>query len=141
VIFGVGTDIVSVARMTEALERHGERFAERILAEGERDEWRRAPHAGRFLAKRFAAKEAFSKAFGTGIRPPVGFQTVFIEHDQMGKPSLGYAGELLQRMESRRLVAHLSLSDEKDHALAFVVIETRQDEQAQNLNAKTQSLS
>ena len=122
-ILGVGTDIVAVARMVEALERHGERFAERILAEGEREELARAPHAGRFLAKRFAAKEAFSKAFGTGIRPPVGFHTVFIEHDQIGKPLLRYADELLQVMQSRKLVAHLSISDERDHALAFVVIE------------------
>ncbi|MDD5296350.1 MAG: holo-ACP synthase [Rhodocyclaceae bacterium] len=122
-IFGIGTDIVSVARMEEILGRHGERFAERILTEAEREAWRRSPHGGRFLAKRFAAKEAFSKAFGTGIRPPVGFQTVFIEHDQIGKPSLGYSGELLPLMQSRKLAAHLSLSDERDYAVAFVVIE------------------
>ncbi len=122
-IVGIGTDIVSVARMEEALERHGQRFSERILTESEREEFSRAPHAGRFLAKRFAAKEAFSKAFGTGIRPPVGFQTVYIEHDQMGKPLLGYAGDLSPLMAEKKLVAHVSISDEKDHALAFVVIE------------------
>ena len=122
-IFGVGTDMVTVSRMEEALGRHGERFAERILTPGELAEFRRAPHAGRFLAKRFAAKEAFSKAYGTGIRPPVGFHSVFIEHDQFGKPLFGYAGELAQLMPTRELVAHLSISDERDHALAFVVME------------------
>lgn len=122
-IVGIGTDIVSVARMEEALARHGQRFSERILTETEREEFGRSPHPGRFLAKRFAAKEAFSKALGTGIRPPVGFQTVFVEHDQMGKPLLGYAGALSPLMAERKLVAHISISDEKDHALAFVVIE------------------
>lgn len=122
-IHGIGTDIVSVKRMAEAIGRHGDRFAERILAESERPDWRSAAHGDRFLAKRFAAKEAFSKAFGTGIRAPVTLTAIKIEHDQMGKPVLGYSAELARLMEERGLVAHLSLSDEADYAVAFVVIE------------------
>ena len=123
-IHGVGTDIASVARMAQALERHGERFAERILAEPERAAWEKAPRRDRFLAKRFAAKEAFSKAYGSGIRPPVTLHSIRVEHDQMGKPVLGYSAELARLMAEQGLVAHLSLSDEADYAVAFVVIET-----------------
>ncbi len=125
-IFGIGTDIASVARMAQALERHGERFALRILAESERAQWEKAPRQDRFLAKRFAAKEAFSKAYGTGIRPPVTLHSIRVEHDQMGKPVLGYSDELCGLMTERGLVAHLSLSDEADYAVAFVVIESMQ---------------
>lgn len=122
-IFGVGTDIASVTRMAEALARHGERFADRILAEVERPDWRKAPHPARFLAKRFAVKEAFSKALGTGIRPPATFHGIFLEHDQMGRPLLGYSCALAELMKSRGLQAHVSLSDEAEYAVAFVVIE------------------
>ena len=126
-IYGVGTDIVSVARMGEALARHGERFAERILAPDEREDWRVAPHAARFLAKRFGMKEAFSKALGTGIRPPATFHGVFLEHDQIGKPLLRYSCELARLMADLKLSAHVSISDEADYAVAFVVIEKAPD--------------
>lgn len=122
-IFGVGTDIVSVTRIAEILSRQGERFVERILAPEEREDWRRAPHQDRFLAKRFALKEAFSKAFGTGIRPPISFHGVFLEHDQKGKPLLRYSCDLARLMGEQGLNAHVSISDEADYAVAFVVIE------------------
>lgn len=122
-IHGVGTDIVAVARLGQSLDRHGERFMERILTSEEQAEFARAPHGARFLAKRFAAKEAFSKAYGTGIRGAVGFQALIIEHDQMGKPLLRYAGELARLMDEQGLTAHLSISDESDYVVAFVVIE------------------
>lgn len=122
-IHGVGTDIVTVARIAQALERHGMRFMERILTEEERPDWRQSSQQARFLAKRFAAKEAFSKAYGTGIRDEVGFHALWVEHDQMGKPLLRYAGQLARAMADKGLVAHLSLSDEQDHVVAFVVLE------------------
>lgn len=122
-IYGVGTDIASVSRMVEAMARHGGRFMERILAEAEREDWARTKQPARFLAKRFAAKEAFAKAFGTGIRPPVTLHAIRIAHDPLGKPFFTYSDELASLMAGRDLVAHLSLSDEADAALAFVVIE------------------
>lgn len=122
-IFGVGTDIVAVARLAASLARHGERFAARILAEDEMIEWRASKQPDRLLAKRFAAKEAFAKAFGTGVRVPATLHAIQVGHDDLGKPLLVYGAELALIMAERRLSAHLSISDESDYAVAFVVIE------------------
>jgi holo-[acyl-carrier protein] synthase len=122
-IFGVGTDIVAVARMAELWERHGERALERILAPAERDDCRRATDPGRFLAKRFAAKEALAKALGTGIRAPVSLNAIAIAHDSHGKPCFQLAPALTAYLAERRLTAHVSISDERDCALAFAVVE------------------
>jgi holo-[acyl-carrier protein] synthase len=122
-IFGIGTDICAVARMAGAYRRHGERFARRILTATEQADFDRAGSRERLLAKRFAAKEAFSKAFGTGIRDQVGLRSVGVAHDAAGKPVLEFAPSLAQLMQDRRLRAHLSISDEQDYAVAFVVIE------------------
>lgn len=123
-IFGVGTDIVAVQRMADALGRHGERFAERILAPSEFSEWQASKHQARFLAKRFAAKEAFAKAFGTGITPPATLHAIRVEHDHQGKPCLAFDQALAKSLSERQLSAHLSISDETDYAVAFAVIET-----------------
>ncbi len=122
-ILGIGTDLASIRRMDEALARHGERFAWRILAEAERDGFRRASQPGRFLAKRFAAKEAFGKALGTGVAAPATLHGIRIEHDAAGKPAYAYGPALAQLMAERGLQAHLSISDEHDYALAFALIE------------------
>jgi holo-[acyl-carrier protein] synthase len=125
VIYGVGTDIVQIARMRSALERHGEAFAARILADGERAEWLAARDQARFLAKRFAAKEAFGKALGIGVTPPATLRAVSVQHDEHGKPCFAYDGTLVTHMRSNGLFAHLSLTDEKDYVVAFTVVERR----------------
>ena len=122
-IVGIGTDIVSIARIRKSLERHGEAFAERVLTPDEFTEFRSVSDGARLLAKRFAAKEAFAKAFGTGLRPPVGFHTVGVSHDELGKPLFAFAEELQQILVQRHWLAHLSISDEKENVVAFAVID------------------
>ena len=123
-IFGIGTDIVSVARIAEASERHGPAFAERLLTQTELAEYAQQPHPERFLAKRFAAKEAFAKATGQGLRHPVTLHNIEVGHDQAGKPLLSFTPELAQHLQSLGVSHHhLSISDEHEHALAFVVLE------------------
>jgi holo-[acyl-carrier protein] synthase len=122
-IFGIGTDIVAVSRMTELWERHGERSLEQLLAQEEREDCRCATSPGRFLAKRFAAKEALGKALGTGIRTPVSLNAIAIAHDARGKPYFQFGPDLAAHLEQRHLAAQLSISDERDYAVAFVIVE------------------
>lgn len=122
-IHGVGTDILRVARMDAALDRHGPRFAARILDPSERPAFEATPAPGRFLAKRFAAKEAFGKALGTGVAAPATLHALRVGHDGRGKPLFEYSPDLAAYMAERGLVAHLSLSDEADYVVAFAVIE------------------
>ena len=122
-IHGVGTDIVRVARLADALERHGARFADRILDVSEREAFAAAPNPARLLAKRFAAKEAFGKALGTGVAAPATLHAVRVGHDALGKPLFEFSPALAEHMRERGLHAHLSLSDETDYVVAFAVIE------------------
>jgi holo-[acyl-carrier protein] synthase len=122
-IFGIGTDICAVARMAGIYRRHGDRFAQRILTATEQTDFVRSASRERLLAKRFAAKEAFAKAFGTGIRDHVGLRSVGVGHDAHGKPVLEFSPVLAQLMGEKRLRAHVSISDEQEFAVAFVVIE------------------
>lgn len=122
-IYGIGTDIVAVARLGELHERHGERAFGRLLAPDELEAARTSTEPARFLAKRFAAKEALGKALGTGIRQPVLLTAIAVTHDSLGKPEFSFAPELEAYLAERRLCAHLSLSDEKEYAVAFVVVE------------------
>ena len=124
-IFGIGTDIVSVARMAQFRDRHGERALGRLLAPTEIPECQVSTHPDRFLAKRFAAKEALGKALGTGIRAPVLLTAVAIDHDGLGKPGFSYSPELAIYLDERHLTVHLSISDERDYALAYVIAEQR----------------
>ncbi len=126
-IFGIGTDIVHIARIRGMLERHGERFAERVLAGDEASDYAASSDPARFLAKRFAAKEAFGKALGTGVAVPATLHAVAVGHDAQGKPLYRYHAPLSAHMSGQRLSAHLSLSDETDYVVAFAVIE-KQDE-------------
>jgi len=124
-IYGIGTDIVEVSRIEESLARFGDAFAQRILSEREWLEFGQSQIKGRFLAKRFAAKEAFAKALGTGLRAPATFGNIGISHDDLGKPVFDLAPELQDYLEQRAICAcHLSISDEKALAVAFVVLET-----------------
>lgn len=122
-IFGVGTDIVAVARLGKLFARHGERALAKLLAPREHADFARASDPARFLAKRFAAKEALGKALGIGVAVPATLPNIAVVHDALGKPAFQYAGELAAYLAERGLTAHLSISDEKDFALAFVVIE------------------
>lgn len=122
-IYGIGTDIVHVSRLGEVYARHGERLLEKLLAPGEREDFSRAADGARFLAKRFAVKEAFGKALGTGVRAPATLPAIAVGHDALGKPILEFGPELQAEMDRRGLVAHLSISDERDVAVAFVVLE------------------
>lgn len=123
-IHGIGTDLVSVKRIEDALFRHGDRFLHRILSEAEVAEYAQSKQPARFLAKRFAAKEAFSKAWGTGIGEAVGWHDVSVTHDARGKPLIATSDALAEKFTLEKIVAaHISLSDENDHALAFVVLE------------------
>ena len=124
-IFGIGTDIVAVARMADYWQRHGERGLEKMLAPQEREACRSSNDPARFLAKRFAAKEALGKALGTGIRTPLLLPDIAINHDELGKPAFGFGPTLAAHLAERGLTAHLSISDEQDYAVAFVILETR----------------
>lgn len=123
-ICGMGMDLVEVARITAARERWGVRFARRLLAPAELVEWQHHPQADRFLARRFAAKEAASKALGTGMRDGVSFQSISVGHDHLGKPLLHFHGGALALLRERGIVAaHLSITDERQFAAATVVLE------------------
>jgi holo-[acyl-carrier protein] synthase len=124
-IFGIGTDIVEVSRIKEALDRYGEAFARRILTDTELTEFQRSHTQARFLAKRFAAKEAFAKALGTGVRAPATMQNIGVSHDALGKPVLVLAPVLQALVEEKQISRqHVSISDEKALAVAFVVLES-----------------
>ena len=122
-IAGIGTDIVAVARLGKLYERHGERVLEKMLAPSERSDFSRAKDPARFLAKRFAAKESLGKALGIGVTAPATLCNISVVHDALGKPAFDFAPELAQYLAGRGLVAHLSISDEQEFALAFVVLE------------------
>jgi len=123
-IYGIGTDIVEVARVEESLRKFGDDFAERILSPSELTSYHDSNIKARFLAKRFAAKEAFSKAIGTGIRDVVSFQNIAIGHDDLGKPLLLLEKPLQTFVNDRQIQhTHITISDEKNLAAAFVVLE------------------
>ena len=122
-IFGIGTDIVVIARLQGMWEKHGDKAIEKLLAPVERAEFATARDKGRFLAKRFAAKEAFAKALGTGVRPPAVLPAIAVGHNELGKPELIFLGELAERMQVAGLRAHLSISDEAEFAIAYVILE------------------
>lgn len=124
-IFGIGTDIVEVSRIEASINEFGDTFAQRILAESELASYQQSHIKARFLAKRFAAKEAFSKALGTGLRAPATFQNISVSHDGLGKPILVLAAELQAFMQDKNIThTHISISDEKNLAAAFVVLES-----------------
>jgi holo-[acyl-carrier protein] synthase len=129
-IQGIGTDICDVRRIRESLQRHGERFAKRILSEGEMAVWRsrtaRWPERGlRYLATRFSAKEAFSKAVGLGLRMPMTWRLCEIANLPSGKPVIVLHGGLKEWFEAQGLVAHVTVTDESDYAASFVVVEKK----------------
>ncbi len=132
-IHGVGTDIVLMQRIEALLARWGERFARRVLGDDELAEYRRrggkaghgSGYAARYLAKRFAAKEAVGKALGVGLRAPMSLHSLQVLNDARGRPVAIARNALGRHLDEHGLVVHVSLSDERDSALAFVIVERR----------------
>lgn len=129
-IYGIGTDIIQISRIEEALARHGDRFAEKILGQEELDKYHRRKskveaRGVRFVASRFAAKEAFSKAIGLGMRMPMTWRAMQTLNAPGGKPVVVTSGLLKDFMEQNGLAAHLSITDEADYAVAFVIVEKK----------------
>ena len=123
-IVGIGTDIVEISRMTDLIQRFGDKLAQRILASSEWGDYQQSALKARFLAKRFSIKEAFSKAWGTGLRYPIIPAHIIITHDIQGKPLLNFAPPVQALLTARGVIkAHVSVSDEKNLALAMVVLE------------------
>ena len=127
-IYGIGTDICDIRRMEATWKRQGERFARRVLAEGEFAVWQqrsaRWPQRGlRYLATRFSAKEAFSKAVGMGMRMPMTWRSCEICNLPSGQPVIVLHGELKTWFEGEGLRAHVTVTDETDYAASFVVVE------------------
>ena len=123
-VTGIGVDIVSVSRIENSLLRFKQRFIERLLAPSERQDYVKSQHSARFMAKRFAAKEAAAKALGTGIRQGVSLHDFTIHHHPLGKPLLKIVGIAAQKCQAQGINRyHLSLSDEGDSVIAFVVME------------------
>ena len=124
-IHGIGTDIVEYARIEAMWTRYGERFARRVLSNSELSGFKSGPHPARLLAKRFAAKEAFAKAVGSGLRDPVSLHRISITHDGLGKPVLQFDEVLRTHLAQLGITGHhLSISDERSMIVAFVVLET-----------------
>ena len=131
-IYGIGTDICDVRRIRASLERHGERFAAKVLSEAELDTWKarsaRWPERGvRYLATRFSAKESFSKAIGLGMRMPMTWRLCEIANAPSGKPMVVLHGALKQWFDERHLSVHVSITDESDYAASFCVVEVAGD--------------
>ena len=128
---GIGTDICDIRRIRAALQRHGERFAEKVLGPNEIEVFRarRARVEARgvaYLATRFSAKEAFSKAIGLGLRSPMRWRDCETLNRPSGQPEIRLHGALAAWFDQQGLVAHVSLTDESDYATSFDVVETRQ---------------
>ncbi len=123
-ILGIGTDVCSIERVAGVLERHGERFVKRILTPDERTRFERTLDKPGHLAKRFAAKEAFSKAIGTGIHPPFHWHSISVGRDARGKPLIVPSADMARHLAELGVVrSHISLTDDRDVAMAFVVLE------------------
>ena len=128
-IYGIGTDICDVRRIRASLERHGDRFAERVLSDAELAIWRArsqrwSERGVRYLATRFSAKEAFSKAIGLGMRMPMTWRACEIANLESGQPAIVLHGALQEWFAARGLRSHITVTDEADYAASFCVVET-----------------
>ncbi|WP_034947036.1 holo-ACP synthase [Erwinia oleae] len=124
-ILGLGTDIVEIARIEGVIARSGQRLAQRVLSENEWRQYQAHRQPGRFLAKRFAVKEAAAKAFGTGIRGGLAFNQFEVYNDELGKPGLRFfdhAAEVAKKLGVAHV--HVTLADERNYACATVIIES-----------------
>ena len=132
-IYGIGTDIVSIERIQNILNKNRDGFINRVLTEHEKALFANKADSAAFCAKRFAAKEAFSKALGTGIGRIVSFQDLTVRSNEHGKPNFMPSEKLRLYLQEKGIKhGHLSISDESQNALAFVVLETLDDSGKQN---------
>ena len=127
-IYGIGTDICDIRRIRASLEKHGERFAQKVLSDNEMTTYRarseRWPERGvRYVATRFSAKEAFSKAIGLGMRMPMTWRLCEVAKLPSGQPTIVLHGVLKEWFEAQGLTAHVSVSDESDYATSYVIVE------------------
>ena len=127
-VHGIGTDICDVRRIRASVERHGDRFAAKVLSDAEFLTWKarsaRWPERGlRYLATRFSAKEAFSKAIGLGMRMPMTWKLCEIANERSGKPVIVLHGGLKDWFAAQGLQAHITVTDETDYAASFCVVE------------------
>ena len=132
-IYGVGVDLIEIARIDASWRRFGERFAARVLGPNERQRFdqRRARSQARgmaFLATRFAAKEAISKALRLGMRSPMSWRTVEILNAPSGRPVVATHGALADFVAQHRLLLHISVSDEREMAIAYAIAEVQHEE-------------
>ena len=130
-IYGIGTDICDIRRIRASLDKHGERFAAKVLSDAEMATWKarsaRWPERGlRYLATRFSAKEAFSKAVGLGMRMPMTWRLCEIAKRPSGQPVIVLHGALKEWFDAQGLTAHVSVTDETDYAASFVVVEKKE---------------
>jgi len=124
-IYGIGTDLVNIERVKKILSKNRDGFVKRVLSEHEQALFANKADSAAYCAKRFAAKEAFAKALGTGIGRVVGFQDLTIRNNENGKPYFIPSEKLRQYLIEKSIKhAHLSISDESQNAIAFVVLET-----------------
>ncbi|MBI1965310.1 MAG: holo-ACP synthase [Betaproteobacteria bacterium] len=124
-IYGIGIDVIEPARVERLLVKYGERFAHRVLTRTEWPGYQKTARPVLFLANRFAAKEAFSKAMGTGFRYPVTLQCISVVQNRAGKPGFTFHPRLEDLVRSRGITGHhLTISDEMSLACACVVLET-----------------
>ncbi|QDF66317.1 holo-ACP synthase [Shewanella sp. SNU WT4] len=124
-IIGLGSDIVEIARLEQQVERLGEKLAQRVLTEQELEVYRDSKQPARFLAKRFAAKEAAAKALGTGIGRGVSFHHIHITNNEWGAPLLTLTGGALARLQQLGgQHCHITIADERHYAVATVVLES-----------------
>jgi len=123
-IYGVGTDVVEVSRIAKALKRFGDGFAKKILSHEEFLIFQKNNLKENFLAKRFAAKEAFAKALGTGFRGDVNIRSIIVTNNELGRPDIKLDKNIALILTEKKIKScHLSISDEKNIAAAFVVLE------------------
>lgn len=127
-IYGIGTDICDIRRIRASVERHGDRFAEKVLTEQELKVWRargaRWPERGiKYLATRFSAKEAFSKAVGLGMIMPMTWRNCEIANLPSGQPTIVLHGAMKDWFEAKGLTVHITMTDESEYAASFCVVE------------------
>ena len=130
-IYGIGTDICDIRRIRASVERHGDRFAQKVLTDSELQVWRarsaRWPERGiKYLATRFSAKEAFSKAVGMGMTMPMTWRNCEIANLPSGQPTIVLHGAMKDWFEGKGLQAHITMTDESEYAASFCVVERKE---------------